>query len=171
MAEKLMFLSPEWVHEAVRVVQAARGKDEEFRKLTSGYSLNLAYVITDIPSKLKELYSSEQIILFIQLDKGIVKNFEILTKPLAEKIDFTISSSYSIVKQIFLEQLSATTAFMNRQLKVEPLSMVYRRPRFTAKSIVVGNMILKFCRQIPTNYMLNTDSNEPRQVPKGARRR
>lgn len=166
MPEKLMFLSPEWVHEAVRIVQSARGKDEEFRKLTSGYSLNLAYVITNIPSRLKELYRSEQIILFIQLDKGVVKNFEILTKLPAEKIDFTISSSYSVVKQIFSEQLSATTAFMNRQLKVEPFSMVYRRPRFTAKSIVVGNMILKFCRQIPTDYMLNADSSKPHLVQK-----
>lgn len=168
MPEKLMFLSPEWVHEAVRVVQSARGKDEEFRKLTSGYSLNLAYVVTDVPSRLKEIYHSEQIILFTQLDKGTVKNFEILTKPPAEKIDFTIRSSYSVVKQIFLEQLSATTAFMNRQLKVEPFSMVYRRPRFTAKSIIVGNMILKFCKQIPTDYILNMDSNGQSPLRKDA---
>lgn len=166
MPEKLMFLSPEWVHEAVRVVQSARGKDEEFRRLTSGYSLNLVYVVTDVPSRLKKIYHSEQIILFIQLDKGTVKNFEILTKLPVEKIDFTIRSSYSVVKQIFLEQLSATTAFMNRQLKVEPFSMVYRRPRFTAKSIIVGNMILKFCRLIPTDYVLNMNSNEPRLLQK-----
>ena len=166
MTEELLFLSPQWVHEAVRVVQSARAKDGEFKKLTSGYSLNLAYVITDIPPKLQELYSSDKIILFIQLDKGVVKNFEILTKPPDEKIDFTITSSYSVVKQIFLEKLSATTAFLNRQLKVEPFSMVYRRPRFTAKSIVVGNMILRFCRQIPTNYILNADPNETRPLQK-----
>jgi putative sterol carrier protein len=152
LAEKFMFLSPQWIREAVKVVQGARSKDEEFRKLTSSYSLNLAYVITNIPPKLKELYSSEQIILFIQLDKGVVKDFEILAKPPTEKIDFTITSTYSTVKQIFLGQLSATAAFMNRQLKVEPFSTVYRRPRFTAKSIIVGNMILKFCSQIPTEY-------------------
>jgi len=152
VAEKIMFLSPEWIREALRVVQGARSKDEEFNKLTSGYSLNLAYVVTDIPPKLKELYSSEQITLFIQLDKGVVKNFKILTKPPKEKIDFTITSTYPVVRQIFLGQLSVTAAFMNRQLKVEPLSMVYRRPRFTAKSIIVGNMILEFCRQIPTEY-------------------
>jgi len=152
MAEKFMFLSPQWIHEAVKVVQGARSKDEEFRKLTSGYSLNLAYVITDIPPKLKALYSSEQVTLFIQLDKGVVKDFKILTKPPKEKIDFTITSTYSIVKQIFLGQLSVTAAFMNRQLKVEPFSMVYRRARFTAKSIIVGNMILTFCSQIPTEY-------------------
>ncbi len=160
MSEKLLFLSPEWVREAVRVVQGARTKDEEFNRLTSGYSLNLAYVITDIPPKLRELYSSEKITLFIQLDKGVVKNFKILTEPPAEKIDFTISSSYSVIKEIFLEKLSETAAFLNRQLKVEPLSMVYRRPRFASKSMIVANMILRFCRQIPTDYMLNTDLNE-----------
>jgi len=54
VAEKFMFLSPEWIREALRAVQGARSKDEEFSKLASDYSLNLAYIITDAPP----IYSS-----------------------------------------------------------------------------------------------------------------
>lgn len=148
-----MFLSPEWVEEAVKVVQGARSRDEEFRKLTSDYSLSLAYVTTEIPPKLMELYSSNQLVLLIELENGVVRRFEILKKLPEEKIDFTVISSYSVVKKIFSGELSLASGFFNRQLKVEPFRELYWRPRFTARSILVGNKILKFCREIPTRYL------------------
>jgi putative sterol carrier protein len=70
-----------------------------------------------------------------------------------EKIDFTVSSSYKIAKQIFLGELNPATAFINGQFKVEPLSKVYLRPRFSAKSVVTGNFMLKIARQVPTRFV------------------
>jgi putative sterol carrier protein len=153
MKEELLFLSPEWIHEVTSTVQGARAKDEEFRKLTSGYSLNLVYVLSELPFKLKKLYSGKKIVLSVQLDKGRVKKLDIGTELPDGKIDFTIHSDYSIAKQIFTKQLNPATAFINRQLKVEPLSTVYRRPRFTAKSIVAGSQIIEFARQVPTRFV------------------
>jgi putative sterol carrier protein len=146
-----MFLSPEWIREAVRTIQSARARDEEFRKLTSDYSLSVAYIIKDIPSRLKEQYSNERIVLFIRLDEGVVRELKILNEP-PIGADFTITSTYSTVKQIFSGQLSLASAFMNRQVRVEPFDVIYRRPRFAAKSLIVGNMIIKLISQIPTEY-------------------
>ncbi|MCL7388605.1 MAG: hypothetical protein LZ167_01260 [Thaumarchaeota archaeon] len=152
MEEKFILFSPEWIHEAIKTVQGARSKDMEFRKLTSGYSLSLAYIITDLPPKLRDLYGNDQITLFIRLDKGMVRDFKVLTEKPIEKTDFTITSTYPIAKQIFLGQLSIAAAFIDRQIKVEPLDVMYRKPRFTAKSIIVANKIVKLCQQIPTEY-------------------
>jgi putative sterol carrier protein len=154
MEEELFFLSPEWIHKVTAVIQGTRSKDENFRKLTSGYSLNLAYVLTDLPLKLRELYSNNnQAVLFVQLDKGRVKKLEIGTELPKEKTDFTITSTYNVVKQIFAGELNPASTFISGQLKVEPLSRVYSRPRFTAKSIVAANAMLKLARQVPTGFV------------------
>jgi putative sterol carrier protein len=153
MKEDLLFLSPDWVHEITKVVQGSIAKDKNLKKLTSGYSLNLAYVFTELPFELRELYSNgQQLVLFVQLDGGRVKKLWIRTELPDEKVDFTISSDYSVVNHIFQGKLNPATAFINRQLKVEPMSRVYRRPRFTAQSIVIANMLLKIAMQVPTKY-------------------
>lgn len=153
MNKELLFLSPEWIQEAIKVIQSARSKDEKFKKLTSDYNLNLLYIVTDIPQELIKLYSSDKISLFIQLVKGVVNKFEIITDSPINNPDFTITSNYTVAKQIFLGKLSLTSAYINRKVKIEPMSLIYRRPRFTAKSMIVGNMILKLCKEIPTKYM------------------
>ncbi len=162
MKEELLFLSPEWVHEVTKVVQGSIARDANLRKMTSGYSLNLAYVFTELPLKLKELYSNgQQLVLFVQLDGGRVKKLWIRTELPEEKVDFTISSDYSVVNQIFQGKLNAAAAFINRQLKVEPMSRVYRRPKFTAKSIVIANQLLKIAMQVPTWF---ADHEEPYRI-------
>jgi putative sterol carrier protein len=161
MKEDLLFLSPKWVHEATKVVQGSIAKDKNLKKLTSDYNLDLAYVFTGLPVGLSELYSNkQQLVLFVQLDRGRVKKLQIRTEAPDTKVDFTIFSEYSIVSQIFQGKLNPATAFVNRQLKVEPLSRVYRRPKFTAKSIVVANQLFKIAMQVPTKFAEN-------EVPKG----
>lgn len=157
-----LFLSPEWIHEVTKVVQGTIAKDKDLRKLTSGYSLNLAYAFTELPLKLGELYSNEhQLVLFVRLEKGRIKKLEIRTELPEEKVDFTISSDYSVVNKIFQGNLNPATAFINRQLKVEPRNRIYRRPKFTAKSIVIANMLLKIAMQVPTKF---ADREEPEKT-------
>lgn len=158
MKDELFFLSPDWVHEVTKVVQGSISRDANLKELTSGYSLNLAYVFTELPFKLKELYSNRhQLVLFVQLDGGKVKKLWIRTELPGEKVDFTITSDYGVVNQIFQGKLNPATAFINRQLKVEPLSRVYRRPRFTAQSIVIANMLLKIAMQVPTRFVPDSE--------------
>lgn len=152
MEDKLSFLYQDWIHEVTRVVQGARAKDEELRKYTSDYSLSLAYVITELPKKLTYVYS-EKLVLFVKLDKGVVQKLEIGTEIQEENIDFTVFSSYDTVKKIFTEKLNPASAFIKKQLKVEPLGKIYKMPRFTARSIITGNMILKYARTVPTKFV------------------
>jgi len=148
-----VFLSPQWVHEVTRVVQGARRTDENFRKLAKGFSLSLAYLISELPQELREQYGGNQVAIFIQLDKGTVRRLQIGTELPQEKIDFTVASSYNVAKQIFQGELNPATSFINRQFRVEPLKRVYQRPKFAAKSIVTGNLILKIARQVPTVFL------------------
>ncbi len=150
-AKTCLFLAPEWVYEVTRVLQSAQLRDKQFGELASGFSLILAYQITDIPPQLKERYNGEPLVILVQLDKGKVRHLAIGTEP-PQEFDFLLISTYEVAKKIFVGELNAATAFVNRQFKIEPLSRVYSNPRFTAKSIVTGNLLLKFARQVPTIF-------------------
>lgn len=147
------FLSREWVHEATHVVQAARTSNKEFGKLIEGFTVNLLYLITDFHPNLAAFYGSSQLAIFVKIDKGKVRKLLVGGEPPREKIDFTVASDYSVAKRLFLGELNPATSFVNRQIKVEPLSRVYQRPRFTAKSIVAGNAILRIVRKVPTVFL------------------
>lgn len=153
MEKKFIFLSQEWLKEVTKAVQAARLSDEEFKRLTSNYTLNLLYKITELPAEVSRLYSNiDHLTFFIKLEKGSVRRLHIGTEPPNERIDFTVSSDYSTAKQIVKGETSLATAFLNRQFKVEPQSKLYRNPRFAARAIVVGNRIFKIARQVPTEF-------------------
>lgn len=147
-----VFLSHEWAHHVVKLVQGSRARDEEFKKLTSGFTLSLLYLITDLPPGVGSLCRGTQVAIFVQLDKGTVRKLQVGTEIPREKPDFTIASSYEVAKQIFQGELNAATSFISRQIRVEPLDRMYRRPRFTARAVVTGNQILKIARQVPTVF-------------------
>jgi putative sterol carrier protein len=154
LENKLIFLSQEWIREVTKAVQAARVSDEEFRRMTSNFTLNLLYKISGLPAGLRQLYSGKDgICFFIKLEKGGVRKLQIGTEVPNEKIDFTVSSNYDVAKRIFTGELNLATAFFNHQFKVEPQSRLYRNPRFAARAIVVGNRIFKIARQVPTHFL------------------
>lgn len=155
MEEKYVFLTPQWVHEVTRVVQAARSTDKSFGKMAQGFSLTLLYLIAELPPGLKEQYNGSQLAVLVQLEKGMVKKLQLGTEVPKDKVEFTVSSNYGVARQIFLGETNPATAFIDRQIKVEPLSRVYQRPRFTAKAIVTGNALLKIARRVPTVYLQN----------------
>lgn len=149
-----IFLTPDWIREVLRLVQAARRRNESFRRLAREFSLNLAYVIEGLPTELRSYYGgSERAVIAVQLDKGSVRRFQIGSQPPAEDVDFTIFSDYSVAKRIFQGELTPGSSFINRQLRVEPMWKIYRRPKFAARSIVVGNLILKFARRARTVFV------------------
>jgi len=152
MKEVYLFLSPEWVHEATRVIQAARSADKDFGKLAQSFSLTLIYVVTGLPQSLREIHGGPQLVVLVQLDKGTVRRLLLGTDVPGVKHDFLVSSSYSLAKQIFCGEGNPATAFIDRQFKVEPMRRVYQRPRFTAKGIVTGNAMLKVARRVATIF-------------------
>lgn len=152
MEESYLFLSQEWVHEVARVVQSARSSDANFKKLTQGFSLSLLYLITDLPQRLRELHNGTQLAILVQVDKGTVRKLVVGIDIPDDKVDFTITSKYDLAKRIFAGEVNAATAFIDREIKVDPMRRVYQRPRFTARAITTGNLLLKIARRVPTLY-------------------
>ena len=152
MEEGYLFLTPEWVHEATRAIQSARSTDKNFGKLAQSFSLSLIYVVTELPQCLREIHGGPQLVVLVQLDKGTVRRLWLGTEVPGDKHDFLVSSSYSLAKQIFCGEGNPATAFIDRQFKVEPMSRVYQRPRFTARAIVTGNAMLKVAKRVATVF-------------------
>jgi len=152
MVMEYLFLSPEWVHEVVRVIQAARSGDQRFSEMTHDFNLNLVYQITGLPHRLNETHGGAQLVISIQLNKGIVKKLQLGTEMPEGKRDFTVTTNYMAAQQMFLGEANPATAFIDRQIKVEPLRRVYQRPKFTARAIVTANALLKIARSVPTVY-------------------
>ena len=151
--KEFLFLSQEWIHEAARTAQAARQTDENFAELTSGFSLSLLYVITELPQELKTYYNSHHVAIFVQLEKGMVRELEVGIGIPEDKIDFTVTTRYGVAKQLYLAKTDPGTLFVNRELSVEPMSRVYEDPKFSANCIVIANRMLKLTRQVPTVFV------------------
>lgn len=151
MSKEVLFLSPEWVHQAAAAAQTARQTDTEFAEMVSGFNLSLLYVITELPKELKNSHG-DRLPIFVRLEKGGVRQLQIGADVPKEKIDFTVTSRYSVAKQIYTGQINVGTAFVNRLLELEPMSKVYEDPKFTATSIVAGNRLIKIIGQIPTAF-------------------
>jgi len=150
--KEVLFLSPEWVHQAAAAAQTARQTDREFAEMVSVFNLSLLYVITELPQELRNSENGDRLPIFVRLEKGGVRQLQIGADVPKEKIDFTVTSRYSVAKQIYTGQINVGTAFVNRMLDLEPMSKVYEDTKFTATSIVAGNRLIKIIRQIPTSF-------------------
>jgi putative sterol carrier protein len=149
--EGYLFLSKDWIGKAVAAIERAKATDESVRKQASEFSLSIAYVIENIPEALKELYSSDRVIVYIELDKGELKRFKVDTG-VKEKTDFTVISDYEIAKKNFTGELNPVSTFIRRQIKIEPMRKVYADPSFSAKALTTVNTLLKIIKEVPTVF-------------------
>lgn len=144
-----LFLSKEWVSKAVAEIEWAKKHDEELRRKTAEFTLRVVYVVHGIPDELRRIYGSDSLAIFIGLDRGRLTEFRVAeARPGGEykDVDYTIRSSYDVVKKIFRGDMTVVEAYMNREVKVEPFRKLYLNPRFTAKSITVVSMLLRILR-------------------------
>lgn len=148
-----LFLSPQWVHEVTKVVQSAHRTNEDFGKMASGFSLTLVYLIRSLPQHLRDMYGRhDRAVIFVKLDKGTIRKIRIGTELPKEDVDFTVASDYRTARDTFEGKLNAATSFINNVFQVEPMQRFYQQPRFAAKSIVAGNMILNIARNVPSAF-------------------
>jgi len=151
--DRHVFLSKNWVHNVVKAIERAKAEDEGFRSLTYGFSLSLAYVITELPETLKDRYGGDEAVIFIELEDGFLRKLIVDKEvPTDKKADFTVRSSYEVAKKIFLGELKPATAFVKRKVKVRPFMKLYQDPAFTAKSIIAINAMLKIIKDVPTIF-------------------
>lgn len=150
-----MFLSKEWIKKAVAAIEQAKATDKNVMAQASEFSLSIAYTIEKLPQKLKELYDSEKIRIYLELDQGELKRFTIGTEaPKGKKPDFVVTSEYEVAKKNFQGELNPISTFMKRRIKVEPWKKLYLNPRFSAKALSTVNTLLKVIRdEVPTIYL------------------
>ncbi len=151
MGEECLFLSKEWIYRATRLIEEAKRVDEDFRRKTRDFTLSVAYVVKDIPPILRDMYSSDEVYIYIELSEGRLKKLAINPREKVEP-DFTVESQYEIARDIFSGKLSLGAAFVQRKIKVSPFMKLYANPAFTAKSLVTASAILKILSKIPTTY-------------------
>jgi putative sterol carrier protein len=150
-----MFLSKEWIKKAVAAIEHAKAMDENVMSQASEFSLSVAYTIEKLPERLKKLYNSEKVTVYIELDQGKLTCFTIGTEPpRGKKPDFTVTSEYEVAKKNFQGELNPISTFMKRLIKVEPKRKLYLNPRFSAKSLSTINTLLKVVREeVPTFFL------------------
>lgn len=150
--KKRLFLSPGWVDQAVKTIQLARVTDRQFRSLVRGLTLDLVYLIWDIPPALRSLYGADRLTIFVELERGKLRNIWSGTEAPSNEADFTVGSNYKTFKQIYVGEINPATAFINRDVKVEPMARLYRNPAFSARSISTGNHMLRILQKVPTAF-------------------
>ncbi len=152
------FLTKEWIKKAVAAIEHAKATDENVMSQASEFSLSVAYTIEKLPQKLQELYGSEKVTVYVELDQGELKRFTIGAEtPKEKKADFTVTSEYDVAKKNFQGELNPISTFMKRRIKVEPMKKLYLNPRFSAKSLSTINTLLKVIREeVPTCFLEST---------------
>lgn len=153
MSEAEYFLSDGWVRKAVIAIERAKSTNPEIMSLASEFSLSVAYVIKNLPDRLREAFG-KSLTIYVELDRGVTKRFAVTKEvPEGASPDYTVESTYDVAKRIFSGELSPGTAFVSRLVKVKPLTKVYSNPAFTAKSLVLFAALLRVIRDVPTRWI------------------
>jgi len=149
--ENFIFLSREWITNAVLEIEKAKNKNEELRKRLSGVNFKLVFRIINIPPKLKELYGSDQIVAYFKIDDGDLKDFS-LTNKAPKGVDFTITADYTVAKELFEGKVDPLTAFTNFMVRVRPFRRLFSNPLSSAKLLSIANDLLKLVKNVPTIF-------------------
>jgi putative sterol carrier protein len=150
---KALFLSEEWVKRMGAAIEKAKATDAEVRSLASEFSLGVAYVITNLPERLREIYGRDRVAIYVELDEGVLKRFTAGQDVLKGKDpDFTVESRYETAKKIFLGEMNLASAFVRRAFKVKPFTKIYANPSFSARSLTTFNVLLKVMHTVETDF-------------------
>jgi len=149
-----LFLSKAWIDKIVLAIEDARANDPELMAKTSEFSLSVAYVIEKLPEKLRELYESDKVIIYVEMDKGNLKQFNISNEMPSETLtDFIVRTKYEIAKKNFQGELNLLSTFIKRLVKVSPWRKISMNPTFTIKSLATMLALMKVMREVPTRYL------------------
>jgi len=149
-----LFLSKEWMDKIVSAIEDARAIDPELMAKTSEFSLSVAYVVENLPEKLKDLYKSDKVVIYVEMEKGNLKQFNVGTEMPNEKFtDFFVTTKYEIARKNFQGELNLLSTFIKRLVKVSPWRKISMNPMFTIKSLATMIALMKVMREVPTIYL------------------
>ncbi len=152
-AEKPLFLTPEWVEEVRRAVEAVKTSDPYFRMMLNDFTMNVKYVIHDLPAKLRPLYGTgREAAVFVRLHQGTVQGVQFGRKPAGEDTHLVVTIDYETAKRLFRGESSPARAVISQDLKAEPVNGFRHWHRVAAKSIITASRVLRTARKVPTSF-------------------
>ena len=148
-----LFMTPEWVQEVRRVVEAAKHEDLYFRLLVSDFTMNVKYVIQGLPENLRPMYGGKgEAAVYVQLHKGSARQVQFGRKPSGLEIHLLVTIDYETAKRLFLGESSPARVVITRRLRAEPVNGFRLWQKVAAKSIVTANCVLRTARKVPTVF-------------------
>jgi len=148
-----LFLSEEWVRRMGTAIEKAKATDPEVKSLASEFSLSVAYVISNLPKRLQQIYDCDRVAIYVELEEGVLKRFTAAKDiPNGKDPNFTVESGYGTAKSIFLGEMNLASAFVRRAFKVKPFTRIYANPSFSAKSLTTFNVLLKVMHKVETEF-------------------
>ena len=152
-SEKHVFLTPQWIEEVRRAVEAAKKTDLYFRLLVNDFTMNVKYVIRDLPTELRPSYGGKrEAAVYVQLHEGSVRKIRLGRKPVRQETHLVVTIDYDTAKQLFLGHSSPARVVISRGLKAEPVNGFRHWHKVAARSIVTANRVLRTARKVPTAF-------------------
>ena len=152
-SDEHVFLTPRWIEEVRRVVEAAKQADLHFRLLVNDFTMNVKYVIRDLPEGLRRVYGGKsEAAVYVRLHEGSVQQIRLGRKPARQEIHLVVTIDYHTAKQLFLGHSSPARVVISRRLKARPVNGFRHWHKVAARSIVTANRVLRTARKVPTAF-------------------
>jgi len=149
LIEEYLFMTPEWMTKFVTIIE----ENPEIRSKTSEFNLSIIYIVENLPRELRELYGSDSVYIYAELDQGSI-SFTVEKEVVSEEtVDFIVTADYEIAKKNFQGELDMLSTFIKRLIKIRPWHKISLNPVFTIKALVAVTAMLKAMRTVPTRYL------------------
>jgi hypothetical protein len=150
--DAVLFLSPEWIEEVVRVVRRGREQDMILRRASAHFSFRVQYEICGLPRELRACHHGrDRATIAIELRRGIP--VQVLTNPeQAIEPEISVQCGYEVARGLLAGELSPGASFFNGLLEVKFSRSTPRRPNFLARSVTAAHQALRFARSVPVRF-------------------
>ncbi len=149
----LVFLSPEWIHEVVAVLETAKQRDPYLSGLVADFTFKVAYVIEDAPLGLRSLCGNGgKMVVCAALQNGVVEDVKIGGRMPSHPVDLTVTIGYQVAEKLFRGEVGVASTLLGGDVRVRPQNGFGTWAKIAAKSLVTASQFLKTVRKVPTSF-------------------
>ena len=148
-----VFLSPEWIRQVIEATESAKMDDPYFRELVADFTMNVKYVVRDLPGELRAQYGGKsRMVMFVALDRGSVRQIHFGRRPANQEVHLEVASDYETAKRLFLRECSPARVFLNRGVTAKPVGGFRHWSKVNANSLLTASRLLRMARKVPTVF-------------------
>lgn len=152
--DRFVFLSPEWIAQAVTVLETAKQRDPYLSGLVADFTLKVAYVIEDAPPRLRSRCGNgSKLVIRVALRNGVVEDVKIGTRMPSQPVDLVVTVGYRLAEKLFRGEIGVASTILGGHVQAKPVNGFTAWARIAAKSLVTASQFLKTARKIPTSFI------------------